>query len=103
MNRPSFPLWTEKPKPRVSRIEQMGCNPNSLRRKVPQRDVQPREAQDRLHGKLSQNFDIACVFTWIAGLLNLMAIWDAYDGPAYGYGDEDPDEDEDSDDKAKEK
>ena len=58
---------------------------------------------DRLHGKLSQNFDIACVFTWIAGLLNLMAIWDAYDGPAYGYGDEDPDEDEDNDDKAKEK
>ena len=53
---------------------------------------------DRLHGKLSQNFDIACVFTWIAGLLNLMAIWDAYDGPAYGYGDEDPEEDEDSDD-----
>lgn len=57
---------------------------------------------DRLHGKLSQNFDIACVFTWIAGLLNLMAIWDAYDGPAYGYGDEEPDE-EDSDDETKPK
>jgi len=49
---------------------------------------------DRLHGKLSQNYDIACVFTWIAGLLNLMAIWDAYDGPAYGYGDEEPEEEE---------
>ena len=47
---------------------------------------------DRLHGKLSQKFDIACVFTWIAGLLNLMAIWDAYDGPAYGYGDEEPED-----------
>lgn len=59
---------------------------------------------DRLHGKLSQNYDIACVFTWIAGLLNLMAIWDAYDGPAYGYGDEKPDEDEeDADAKGKEK
>ena len=55
---------------------------------------------DRLHGKLSQNYDIACVFTWIAGLLNLMAIWDAYDGPAYGYGDEEPDEDEDSEDES---
>lgn len=54
---------------------------------------------DRLHGKLSQNFDIACVFTWIAGLLNLMAIWDAYDGPAYGYGDEEPDEEDDEEDK----
>ncbi|MEO2025575.1 MAG: DUF6677 family protein [Fuerstiella sp.] len=49
---------------------------------------------DRLHGKLSQHFDIACVFTWIAGLLNLMAIWDAYEGPAYGYGDEEPDDDD---------
>jgi hypothetical protein len=54
---------------------------------------------DRLHGKLSQHFDIACVFTWIAGLLNLMAIWDAYEGPAYGYGDEEPDDDDGSDEK----
>lgn len=52
---------------------------------------------DRLHSKFSQNYDIACVFTWIAGLLNLMAMWDAYDGPAYGYGDEEPEgEDEDA-------
>lgn len=58
---------------------------------------------DRLHGKLSQNFDIACVFTWIAGLLNLMAIWDAYDGPAYGYGDEEPDEEEGEADSEKSK
>lgn len=50
---------------------------------------------DRLHGKLSQHFDLASVFTWIAGLLNLMVIWDAYEGPAYGYGDEKPEEDED--------
>ena len=54
---------------------------------------------DRLHGKLSQHFDIACVFTWIAGLLNLMAIWDAYEGPAYGYGDEEPDDDDDNEEK----
>ena len=37
------------------------------------------------------------MFTWIAGLLNLMAIWDAYDGPAYGYGDEEPEDEEDPD------
>lgn len=58
---------------------------------------------DRLHGKLSQHFDIACVFTWIAGLLNLMAIWDAYEGPAYGYGDEEPDDDDDNDNDNDEK
>lgn len=45
---------------------------------------------DRLHGSLSRRFDVACVFTWIAGLLNLLAIWDAAQGPAYGYGDEKP-------------
>lgn len=59
---------------------------------------------DRLHSRLSQNYDIACVFTWIAGLLNLMAMWDAYDGPAYGYGDEEPESDDDDaaeDSKAK--
>jgi len=52
------------------------------------------EELDRLHGTLSDKFDIACVFTWIAGLLNVMAIWDAFDGPAYGYGDEEDGEDE---------
>ena len=53
---------------------------------------------DRLNGALSQNFDIGSVFTWIAGLLNLLAIWDAAEGPAYGYGDEEqiPDDDEPS-------
>ena len=49
---------------------------------------------DRLHGQLSREFDLASVFTWIAGLLNVMAIWDAVEGPAYGYGDEKPDEED---------
>ncbi|MFN9825440.1 MAG: hypothetical protein ACK58J_14935, partial [Planctomyces sp.] len=41
-------------------------------------------------------YDVAAVLTWIAGLLNLMAIWDAAQGPAYGYGDEDRGEGEGS-------
>lgn len=59
----------------------------------------PRDSHelDRLHGDLSRKFDIASVFTWISGLLNLLAIWDAADGPAYGYGDEKRDEDEEDD------
>jgi hypothetical protein len=48
---------------------------------------------DRLHGRLNRRFDMALVFTWVAGLLNLLAIWDAADGPAYAYGDEKPDDD----------
>lgn len=42
------------------------------------------------HGDLGKYFEIALVYTWIAGLLNLLAIWDAFEGPAYGYGDETP-------------
>lgn len=56
---------------------------------------------DRLHGQLSREFDLASVFTWIAGLLNIMAIWDAVEGPAYGYGDEKPDDEEEGGGKDK--
>ena len=56
---------------------------------------------DRLNGALSQQFDIGSVFTWIAGLLNLMAIWDAAEGPAYGYGDEEETPDDEEPDDAK--
>ncbi len=67
----------------------------------------PRDSHemDRLHGDLSRKFDIASVFTWIAGLLNLLAIWDAADGPAYGYGDEKskPDDDDDEEEESPKK
>ncbi|MFT5091852.1 MAG: hypothetical protein ACI93T_000671, partial [Porticoccaceae bacterium] len=42
---------------------------------------------------------LALVYTWIAGLLNILAVWDALQGPAYGYGDEEPDSDEKSSDE----
>ncbi|MCA9115106.1 MAG: hypothetical protein KDA79_08465 [Planctomycetaceae bacterium] len=41
-----------------------------------------------LHRNLSRQLELALVFTWIAGLLNLLAIWDAVEGPAYGFGDQ---------------
>lgn len=47
------------------------------------------KALEEIHGRLGRRFELAQVFTWIAGLLNLLAIWDAFEGPAYGYGDED--------------
>ncbi len=43
---------------------------------------------EQLHGELGKHFEVAEIFMWIAGLLNLLAIWDAFEGPAYGYGDE---------------
>lgn len=42
-----------------------------------------------LHRTLGKQYEVALVLTWIAGLLNLLAVWDALEGPAYGYGYED--------------
>ncbi|WP_010588376.1 DUF6677 family protein [Schlesneria paludicola] len=39
-------------------------------------------------GRLGKLHELALVFTWIAGLLNVLAIWDCVQGPAYGFGDE---------------
>jgi hypothetical protein len=35
------------------------------------------------------------VYTWIAALLNVLVMWDAFEGPAYGYGDEKPEDEAD--------
>ncbi len=43
-----------------------------------------------LHGRLGKYYDLAVAFTLIAGFLNVLAIWDAIEGPAYGFGDEEP-------------
>lgn len=51
--------------------------------------VAPEEKQlQRLTGRLGKVYELALVFTWIAGLLNILAIWDCVQGPAYGFGDE---------------
>ncbi|MCA9039536.1 MAG: hypothetical protein KDA65_04235 [Planctomycetaceae bacterium] len=39
-----------------------------------------------------RRYDLAVTLTMIAGLLNLLAVWDCFDGPAHGYGDEQPEE-----------
>ncbi|HWL10987.1 MAG TPA: DUF6677 family protein [Planctomicrobium sp.] len=45
------------------------------------------EAEEQnLHDQLGKYYELALVFTWVAGLLNILAIWDAVEGPAYGYG-----------------
>jgi hypothetical protein len=38
---------------------------------------------DRAHKELGGRFELGVVYTMIAGLLNILAIYDAYDGPAY--------------------
>ena len=40
------------------------------------------------HRERGKYQELSMVFVWIAGLMNLLAIWDAVEGPAYGYDDE---------------
>ena len=47
----------------------------------------PEQLQE-LNGRLGKLYELALVFTWIAGLLNVLVIWDCLCGPAYGFGDE---------------
>jgi hypothetical protein len=42
-----------------------------------------------LHRQLGKFYELALTFTMIAGLLNILVILDAVEGPAYGYGDSD--------------
>lgn len=42
-----------------------------------------------LHRNLGKFYELAMTFTMIAGLLNILVILDAVEGPAYGYGDSD--------------
>lgn len=47
-------------------------------------------------------WELALVMTWIAGLLNILAVWDAVEGPAYGYDDKELKEEEQKKSKEKE-
>jgi TM2 domain-containing membrane protein YozV len=64
-----------------------------LRGKIPRRLLDRFEAPPDepyfldLHGKLGKFHELAMTFTMIAGLLNILVILDAVEGPAYGYGD----------------
>ncbi len=61
--------------------------------------LDPAEEQ-LLHQRLGKRLELALVYTWVAGFLNVLAIWDCIAGPAYGIGDG-SDEEEDAEDEAK--
>ncbi len=46
--------------------------------------LQDSQLQD-MNARLGKRWELAMVFTWIAGLLNILVIWDAYEGPAYDF------------------
>lgn len=45
------------------------------------------DALQDVNRRLGKRFDLAVTITCIAGLMNVLAVWDAAKGPAYGYGD----------------
>ncbi len=53
---------------------------------------------DRLNKELHGYFELGTTFTMIAGLLNVLAIWDAYSGPVAPEKKDEDDEDEDGGD-----
>ena len=70
----SIPQWISGAIPR-SFVDGYGAPPD------------PEQLQE-INGRLGKIYELALVFTWIAGLLNILAIWDCVLGPAYGFGDE---------------
>lgn len=41
---------------------------------------------DQLNYRLNRRFELGTVYTMVAGLLNLLVVFDAFGGPAYGVG-----------------
>lgn len=79
------------------RPERIGMLRGTIPRPVEDWLAVPLESEklSRLHFELGKTFDLAMVYTWIAALLNVLVLWDAFEGPAYGYGDETPEGDSD--------
>ena len=73
---------------RLSRPRAVGTVPRPLRDwYLAPRDLR---AANRLHAEKGTRMDLAVVFTMLGGLLNILAFWDAVEGPAYGRTDADP-------------
>ncbi len=47
-------------------------------------DAPSQNAINALHPKFGKLVEVGWVYTVVAGLLNILAIYDAYEGPAYG-------------------
>lgn len=58
-------------------------------------DLNNLDVLGKWHEELKHNFDIGTLYTFIAGMLNLLAIYDAYAGPAIFAKPDDDSDDED--------
>ncbi len=48
----------------------------------------PQEVLNGLHPRLGKLVELGTIYTTVAGLLNILAIYDAYEGPAYQEGED---------------
>jgi hypothetical protein len=55
---------------------------------------------DQLNYRLNRRFELGTVYTMVAGLLNLLVIFDAFGGPAYGVGRRKEDEESSGEEKS---
>ncbi len=63
-------------------------------------DQHPPYTLDTLHAKLNRFFEFGTVYTMVAGLLNVLAIYDAWGGPVFAdKGKEEEEEDEEAEEK----
>ena len=60
----------------------------------------PQNAINGLHPRFGKLVEVGTIYTTVAGLLNVLAIYDAYEGPAYSEADEEPGLDADGPAKA---
>ncbi len=74
---------------RAIRLKQIGRLSGKFPRKLVDRFEAPPDDEYylSLHRTLGKFHELAMTFTMIAGLLNILVILDAVEGPAYGYGD----------------
>ena len=63
----------------------------------PARPARPGPTLDELNKDLDHFFELGTVYTMIAGLLNVLAIYDAWGGPVFSEAKKDEEEEEDQD------
>ena len=61
-------------------------------------DQRPPYTSDTLHKKLHRFFEFGTVYTMVAGLLNVLAIYDAWGGPVFAEKGKEEDEDDQDED-----
>ncbi len=83
-------VFTEEDKDREKGVVKLGVMAPPPGPVVPDQ----KDALAFLHERYKHNFDLGTLFTLVAGLLNILAVYDAFAGPAFPMSEEEEEEDE---------